>query len=310
MKTASSGLIALLGTGTFVFADCYRITPQGGLPTLYLTNADVDVTYGGHTYIGCGNKGPNIDGGEDGTKACYNASLGLNTASWTVAVMPRALDVFSGAAFPDKIGSTDFVVAVHGGFFDNAIVEVDRVYWPSWPQPWQSPLPAGEVLWRLFYGNVGDIDMGVSAVVFTVNSPSQMLQQSMPRHFWQAPCWHTLFDSGCRLTAIAYARAGSVSASASRGRFSSSVTTPSGFSTFALGRVVMASGKNAGLSRAVRAWDGTNFALIFPFPEDIAPGDNFLAYPGCDKTRATCFGAGNIQNFGGYPWIPAAETAA
>jgi hypothetical protein len=35
-----------------------------------------------------------------------------------------------------------------------------------------------------------------------------------------------------------------------------------------------------------------------------------MVYPGCDKTQATCQNTfGNILNFGGFTYIPAAETA-
>jgi hypothetical protein len=41
-----------------------------------------------------------------------------------------------------------------------------------------------------------------------------------------------------------------------------------------------------------------------------APGDTFIAYPGCDKTQSTCSGKfSNLVNFGGSPYIPVPETS-
>jgi len=42
-----------------------------------------------------------------------------------------------------------------------------------------------------------------------------------------------------------------------------------------------------------------------------AAGDVFTAYPGCDKTQATCASPkfSNLVNFEGFPYVPAPETA-
>jgi hypothetical protein len=53
------------------------------------------------------------------------------------------------------------------------------------------------------------------------------------------------------------------------------------------------------------------FALTQPLPYAPAAGDTFVVYPGCDKSQRTCqIKFGNLANFGGFPYVPAPETAA
>ena len=88
---------------------------------------------------------------------------------------------------------------------------------------------------------------------------------------------------------------------------------PTGFGTYALGRVVFTSGLNAGFTRAIRTMASAagvlTLGLIAPMPFAVAAGDTFTAYPGCDKQMATCTLFSNIANFGGQPYIPSPETA-
>lgn len=76
------------------------------------------------------------------------------------------------------------------------------------------------------------------------------------------------------------------------------------------GQIVFTSGANAGLVKAVKAYAAQQFTFNSPLPFVPNAGDAFTAYPGCDKTQATCTNKFfNLVNFEGFPYVPAPETA-
>jgi hypothetical protein len=76
------------------------------------------------------------------------------------------------------------------------------------------------------------------------------------------------------------------------------------------GQIVFTSGANSGLTKAVKSYSGQQFFFNSPLPLATNVGDTFIAYPGCDKTQATCTAKfNNLANFGGFPYVPAPETA-
>jgi uncharacterized phage protein (TIGR02218 family) len=79
---------------------------------------------------------------------------------------------------------------------------------------------------------------------------------------------------------------------------------------YALGRIVFTSGANNGISRTIRANDGSgNFTLINPLPNPLAPGDAFTVFPGCDLTTSRCLAKfNNLNNFKGTPFVPLPQT--
>lgn len=67
---------------------------------------------------------------------------------------------------------------------------------------------------------------------------------------------------------------------------------------------------NVGVTAARASGAGT-IVLAQPLPYPPAAGDAFVAYPGCDKSQRTCqMKFDNLRNFGGFPYVPAPETAA
>lgn len=77
------------------------------------------------------------------------------------------------------------------------------------------------------------------------------------------------------------------------------------------GAVTWLTGNNAGRSMEVKTWDSGSSTITLwlnmYFP--IQPGDKFLIYPGCDKTRPTCFYLfNNILNFRAEPDMPGLDT--
>jgi hypothetical protein len=300
-ETSVGGLDALLATDSFVQADLYTFTLANNGPVLRYTLADTDISYSGATWV---HDGPLIGTGSKG-----HWKRGLDVDTWQCSIMPRATDPITGAAYPDSIGSASWLAAARAGALNGALVTIDRAYFPTWPA-FPRPIaiqPTGVLRW--FGGRPASIDVGRTQCQITLNSHLELLDTQMPRRLFQPGCINTLFDVGCTLNAAAYATSGTINAASNSAVIVATIGTPSWTGTFALGRIKMTSGANAGFSRSIRLASSPNFTLLSPFPFPLASGDTFSAWPGCDKTLATCTVFGNAANFGGTPYVPIPETA-
>lgn len=324
---ATLALLFATGPGgrSFAYFDLYTITCVQG-PVLRYTTCDVDVGYGGAVWS---SSGVRIEPANQ-RNALFHSKVGLDVDSWQAVFYPRAVDDLTGAAYPDTIGSTPWLAAAAAGALDGATVTVDRAYFALplssvtlqttghhtsyytivMPTPL---LPTGVL--RIFAGRVAEVDLGRSGACVTVNSHLELLNVQIPVNLFQAGCSHKLFDAGCTLAASSFSVAGTCTAGSSQYQLISAIVPPPGSGTFTLGRVMMTSGLNAGFSRSVRSWaQGVNLYFVSPLPFDVAVGDTFTAYAGCDKTYSTCQafqGSTNAElNFGGSPFIPSPETAS
>lgn len=303
MKPAAAGLITLLGTGIFVQADLYRVTLQTG-QTLYYTTCDTDVLFGGNTYLA---SGPFFDAISSMSTGSWKT--GLDVDSWVVHVMPEEVHPITGATFPAKINGQPWIAAARAGALDGAVVEVDRAYWAAWPTPYRYPFVPDFVLAQIFAGFVAAVDISRNEAIVTINSYLDLLTQAMPRNLWQAVCRHTLFDSGCQLVQASFAWNTTMGAGSDTRTIVLPLGRPAGF-TYNLGQIYVTGGANAGFRRGVKLDNTTSVVLLAPLPYAIVAGDAITLYPGCDKTKATCtIPFNNLINYGGFPDIPAPETA-
>lgn len=306
MKTASAQLIALLGTGSFVFADLYTITPTQGGTIIRVTTADVDIKVGATTWV----RGVPID--PEAAKATGHWKVGLDVDNWKMNVLPRATDPITGAAYPDTINGQPWLAALRVGALDGAVVQVDRAYAATWPQPWVSPVVVSStlVLSALFVGKVADVIIKYNSAEIMVNSVIELITNTqMPRNLYQPGCKNTLFDSACTLNAATFSRNASIATVVNQSQFTAFPGSPGGSATYTLGRCRFTSGNNNGFTRLIRSWDGTNFNLMSPPPYTMVAGDTVTVFAGCDKAFSTCTLFANTANFGGQPFIPVPETA-
>lgn len=278
---------------------------------LYFTNADFDISWGGITYR---SDGIRID--QNDSKVTAHWKVGIDSDQWTVVVMPRLIDIMTGQEFPDTIGEIPWLNAAQAGFLDAADFQVDRAYFafmPSWPMPPGGAAPVG-VISGIFAGVIGEVDTTNSACTLIVNDYRSLFSQQMPRHVFQGECRHTLFDTGCTLSSGAFSRNGQTiggSTVVSIAQNLSAPMLPAGTGTWVLGTIKFNSGLNSGLARMINGWNGPGqpFTLLDPLPNPVQSGDSFTVTPGCNKTQAACAAFGNSLNFGGFPYIPAPETA-
>jgi uncharacterized phage protein (TIGR02218 family) len=292
--------------------DLYTFNLAGG-GRLYYAVADIDVSFDhpayGQQIWAC----DQVRFDRDDQKAVGHFKIGLDVDTYQVVASPRAMDDLTGAAYPDRIGGQPWLQALAAGALDGATVEVDYAFFAGPPTVGATTwTPVGAICW--FYGRVATVDFGRSAAVISINSHLELLDIAMPRNLFGAHCRHTLFDAGCSLAQSAFAVGGTVGAGSTQNAIVSTAVPPAGAGaggTFALGQVVMTSGGNAGYSRSIKLWNGGTgtMTLLAPFFFPVQAGDGFIAYPGCNKTFQACAGFGNGANFGGQPFIPAAESA-
>ena len=331
MKAVSATLRALIESGRhiaggdvagqFVPFDLYTITTTGGLVLTY-TTADFPITApsteifsapkvlggSGETWFAGITWQPGVIDGRD-SRANGHWKIGLDSDTWTATVAPRQAD--TSAATIDLIGTEPWLVAAAAGVLDRADCIVSRAYFasmPTWPMPAAGAVPVGTMI--MARGYIGDIDLTTSRAVINVNDYRQVLQQQMPRNYYQAPCRYPLGSARCGVALASYTRVGLAAAGSSRSQLiaAAAVAAPGGSATYELGRLTMTSGRNAGFSRTVRSWSGTDtFGLLTPLPYDISAGDTFNVVAGCHKTLADCTAFGAFANYGGEPFIPVPE---
>ena len=123
----------------------------------------------------------------------------------------------------------------------------------------------------------------------------------MPRNLYQPTCVRALYDSGCGLQRSAWGTAGAVAAGSSATRIVWAAADPK----FVQGTLAFTSGVLAGQTVGVKAISTGALALAYPLAAVPAVGDSFTAYPGCDRTQATCAAKfANTANFRGFPFVP------
>jgi uncharacterized phage protein (TIGR02218 family) len=280
MKSASPALLALLATRKFIMTDLYTITLVDGVTVLRYTSADTDIKWNGNIFKSLPLK-----------RGAARTVIGVAVDTLDFSAFPRASDLVQGLAF---------LSAARSGLFDGAWVALERGFGSAWPQV------TGTLI--QFYGRVSELAAGRSSVDFRIKSALELLDVQMPRNVYQAVCLHTLYDSGCAALKSAYTVAGAAAGSCTTTGFGSGLTEAAGY--FDQGVLKFTSGANAGLSRTVKAYDGShNFTFALAWPVPPALGDSFTVYPGCDKTKDTCQSKfGNLGRFKGYPYIPVPET--
>ncbi|MEW6563308.1 MAG: DUF2163 domain-containing protein [Pseudomonadota bacterium] len=284
MKSASANLLAMLnGTDTsHVMADLYTLTLLGGTVLRY-TNFDVDLTANGVVY------------------AANSLKFRRDRVRWIAGLEVDTLGVTVHAGPSDLLNGVSFLAQVERGALDGASVKLERAFM----QPGSTQ---AETI-HLFSGRVADISAGRTEAQLTVKSDLELLNIMMPRNVYQAGCMWNVFDVNCTLNKAAYVQIGTVSGAANKLWMQSNLTAAAA-GHFNLGTLKFTTGANAGITRSVRVSSGGAFTLMRPLPNAPAVGDQFLAYPGCNRTMETCKAKfNNLTNFRGFPFIPAPETA-
>jgi uncharacterized phage protein (TIGR02218 family) len=283
MKAASGPLLTLLNSGAyFQMCDLWEITLNGG-GVIRWTDADINVSSGGHTYVA----GPLLDRGTTTEK------VGLEVATLDVTITANADDLING---------TPVIPFIAKRGFDGANVRLLRAFMTDWDQP-----VVGTVL--RFAGRITSItSIAGNQADVTVSAWTVLLNVNMPANLYQVACLHSVYDAGCALDPATFAVSGHLTGTPTALAFSSSLSTT--LNDFAQGRIIFTSGVNAGVSATVKSNDGAGgFVLIRALPAVPSAGDAFTAYPGCDLTMSRCLSRfNNLGRLKATPFTPTPET--
>jgi uncharacterized phage protein (TIGR02218 family) len=290
MKPAPTALVDYFNTvrgsadAQLVMADAFLFALPNGT-TLAYTNSEITFTYGGQTYIG---NGPLISGLK------YKAAIGLEADEQTITFAARTDQTFSAGE--------PLLQALREGAFDGAEVMRYRVFW--------SDVVGGTLIGGvlLFKGRFSEIrGLGRTQAQISVKSDLVLLDIDMPRNVYQATCLHTLYDSGCTLSASAFATNGTVGS----GSTVLTINWTGASLNFQQGSIAFTSGANAGVSGTINsAVAGVSLTLIYPLQSAPSPGDAFTVHFGCDHTPGTCKAKfNNLANFRAFPYVPPPQMA-
>jgi uncharacterized phage protein (TIGR02218 family) len=164
-----------------------------------------------------------------------------------------------------------------------------------------------------FSGFIGALnELTRSSAKLSVSAGTAYLSMQLPAVILQPGCTNTLFDARCGLIKASFAESNVVQAGSTVNKLLSLSAKGEGY--YDNGQIAFTSGANAGLIKAIKTYSssgGPFFTFNSPLPFVPNAGDAFTAYPGCDKTQATCASSkfSNLVNFEGFPYVPAPETA-
>lgn len=265
MKTVTGALETHLAGEATTLATCWQITRRDGV-VMRFTDHDADLVLDGATYL---------------SAVGYEATAIESTSGMSV-------DNLDADVLLDSAGITE--ADLIAGRYDFAAVEIRLCNWAA---------PAtGSILLRR--GTLGEVSLRNGRARVELRGLAQALQQTVGRVFARR-CDADLGDARCGVALVAHTVTGTVS----------SVTTArevfvvSSAPLRADGVLTWTSGVNAGLQMEVRAVSGSTLSLALPMPYDIAAGDGYSVYSGCDKNLSTCRDVfANVANFRGFPHIP------
>lgn len=291
MKTPTNiggnNLVTWLQSATEIrMADLYTIALKNGTASRY-TSWDTNLVVRGNTFL---TGPPNI------SRSAIEEKLGMDVAT---------LEITIEASLTDTINGVPILQAIGQGLFDGASFKIDRLFMDS------SSNQIGTVV--RFSGFIGALDeLTRSSAKLSVNAGTAFLSMQLPAVILQPGCTNTLFDARCGLVKASFAEANVVQAGSTINKVLSLSAKGDGY--YDNGQIAFISGANAGLVKAVKQYFSTGgpfFTFNSPLPFVPNAGDAFIAYPGCDKTQATCASSkfSNLVNFEGFPYVPAPETA-
>ena len=263
-------LAILSGNPDFRMADIWQFALRNGT-NLYYTNADIDLTVGGQTYV-------HGDVLCDGAKVSWET--GLSVGQDEIDMKPNV-----GGTNPSMVGSIPFLQAIMDGLFDRAVVTRSRLFMSSWGNTTPGAI-------TLFVGEVTDAKITQNTAIFTVKDMRNLLNIFMPSRQYAPTCPWVFGDSNCTFNRSSLTVNSSVIAGSNSFTVNCGLTNGAGY--FNNGTIKFTSGLNNGISRSVKSWIIGMASLVAPFPNIPAVGDTFQITPGCTKNYA-----GPVASFNG-----------
>lgn len=266
------------------WAQAWTITRLDGTIERY-TTLDIDLTYGGQTYLACG--GFSASASENGEGLGNVGSMEL-----------------TGVLSSDHIDPSALLAGVYNG----ADVEV-----------WVIPVDAdtGDIPFRLIAGVIGRVTQGLTGFTAELLTPSVLATQRNITDVYSAECRYHFGDSRCAFDASSLEVPGTVTSvstptapNVGRKRVFGDTGRGEDAGYFDRGTLTWVTGDNAGIEVQVSSFFDQSFTIWDVCPYRIQIGDTYTARPGCDKSIKACKTKfNNFENFGGFPDIPGNDIA-
>jgi hypothetical protein len=289
---------ALLATRQFVIANLFTITAsQGAVVRLCDLQENVSVVawndVNRHIYYA-------REAVVEGLKA--ESTVGMETSEQDITIGYNADALFQGWQ--------PWAKALLLGRLDGALISRDWAIAPREPYEWESDVWVGVT--RMFSGYVAELDsVGRTQAKLKVKSDLERLNVQVPRDLYQPRCKNVFGDFRCGVDLNSLAVLGTVGLGATR----DTIPWASAGANFSLGKIHITNGDTVTRVRTIRKADSTNLYLSYPLDFDPASGLQFTAFPGCTRLLTGANGCQTYHpsdyknRFGGFPFVPVAETA-
>jgi len=298
MKPYSPQLGTLLQSRQFFQVDCWDFALVGGT-TLRYCAGDADLGFNGNSYPAGGQIGPYLD--RTGAKAKCHWSTGTSVDTLTMDVMPGSSTVLG----------VPFLQAVLNGLFDGASATLWRLFMPTYGDTTRGPI-------KFFVGRVASVDAGSSVATFSINSPTELLNQNFPRNLAQASCMNNWGDTACGIAINSFKTTGTLTGTPTLSGFTATLAGTFAAGTFDFGKLVFSSGNfnNYSVTCKKVGLSGTTATVLLAgfLPGAPSAGNTFTLYYGCNKSPTDSngcpkFGGTVASRFRGMPFVPQPSTA-
>lgn len=272
--------------------DLLTLTLQDGTTVYRWTTADLPLTLGGHTFLTGGANAPLLKR----SQYVQNAGLTIDTLDLTL----------TGGGF--QIGGKTLPQLGVAGYFNGARVKVDHLFGDN---PGHALTLGGAD--SFFEGRVGQVEVQGPNLILHLNSELIALNVQLPKFVLAPSCGNVVYDANCGLSRAAFTDVGAASGVPTKTTVptTSVAVTARAADYYDLGVLRFTSGVNNGLARAVKAWSGSVFTMMLPFPAAPTAGDTFTVYPGCNRSEANCGTPfNNLVQFRAFPHIPSTDAGA
>ena len=272
MRTPSASFLAKLAEKKLNLCEIFEIELTND-KTYYFTTLDKDITFGEQKYTA-------LPISRDIISAKMN--LEIDTTNLSISNITQSL-----------------AQEVENNVLEGAKVTVKRVFYDDVETDFIT----------LFVGYASS-EYNRKVLTLRCSSILNSLNIQVPRNLYQEACNFQLFDTNCGLVQASYKHTGSATENSTNNFYvvDSALSFAAGY--YDLGEIKITSGDNNGVRKMIRVCDLTTKKLTVgvPFRYMVKSGDTYEAYPGCDKTPATCKDKfSNQDNFFGFTYIPRSD---
>lgn len=271
MKPANSAMISYLNSlqGTdsqFFMANCFTFTLSDGTVVM-MTDADCTITLTRPAFPGDPGSGPAVFYSGGGSVPL----ILLEGMKWSIGTEADTINITFMVPAGLAVGGAPLIGSFEDGSWDNALVQIERVYCPLPTDPtatgWVNSQPTAATFATLgsvplFLGNIADVtQIDRMSVKFEAKDRRELFNVPTPFNYFQAACRWPLYGAGCTLNKATFGQSGTVISGVGTGTLQVNVSLlcPNGW--FSQGTCQWSGGVNSGVLSAVRIYNGSGIVL-------------------------------------------------